>query len=119
MPACVGVIMAALYDTEMFVIEDSLEISTVEELTAVFVEDRGTAMPILEDRDECGDDQLWCDLVSPSAGHMLMWEASQSYTQETELHWTGSTASTSLRYTTRTATRVRSFRLTCRGFLRR
>jgi hypothetical protein len=92
MPVCMGVPMAALYDTVTFVKDGSLELSTVTEFTPEFVTGRGAVMPILLDRNECGDDELWCDLVAPSSGHMLVWDTEQSYTQEFEHHWTGSTS---------------------------
>ena len=43
-------------------------------------------MPILEDRDECGEDQLWCDLIAPSAGHLLSYSVVKAYSKEVELH---------------------------------
>jgi hypothetical protein len=92
MQMCLGMPMPALYETAVFVKDGSVHVTKVAELTPVLETGRGAAMPILEDRDECGDDQLWCDLVAPSAGHMLEWETIKSYTQEVELHWTGSTS---------------------------
>ena len=81
MPLCLGVPLAPLYETAVLVQDGSLSVTSVQELTPEFLTGRGAAMPILEDRDECGDDQLWCDLIAPSAGHLLVWETTKSYSQ--------------------------------------
>ena len=71
MPACMGVVMASLDESSNFVKDGSLTVSSVPEFTLSSVADRGAAALILDARDECSDDALWCDLIAPSAGHML------------------------------------------------
>ena len=71
MPRCLGMSMAALYEAVIFVKDGSLEVTSVTELTPEFVTGRGVASPIVDDRDECGDDQLCfdpsCCWINPSA----------------------------------------------------
>jgi hypothetical protein len=78
--------MASLLETNVFVKDGSLEVKSVTEFTPDFITERDAAKPILNERDECGDDQLWCDLVSPSTGHMLVWETTKAHTQKMEFH---------------------------------
>ena len=49
MPVCLGVPMAPLYESAVFVQDGSLSVSEVAEVTPDFVANRGAAMPILED----------------------------------------------------------------------
>ena len=82
--------MHPLYEESTFVADASLFQTRVTEFTPPFEAGRGSAFPILDDRDECGNDKLWCDLIAPSAGHVLMWNISNAYTKEVDLHWTAS-----------------------------